>query len=145
MDKKTFQEKMRAVNKSHTLLTPKHNPNNSDYIYSSYTSVLTHEVSSSLDTMIESGDYDIYEYHNNNPFHNSAYYVIRPCSSCSFSIAASGIHPYSTTPPEALDRLILVSGSNIGFHFYGDNQSKIDEKVSTGEHTFICKLENNDE
>ncbi len=121
-----------AVN-NNTLLTPKHDPNNLNTIYSTYRSVLSHEASSSLCNLINSGNYTVHQFENTNPNHTPYYMKIIPNSGSSFSIAASGVNANSSVASTVLDSLVIVSGSSIGWHMFGVDNAEILNKVTNGD------------
>ena len=132
MDINNFKQQMKTEVSNNSLLTPKHDPNNLSTTYSKYRTVLSHEASSSLATLINSEDYTVHEYENQNPFHGPYYMQIIPNPSSSFSIAASGVTAHSPVASTALDSLIVVSGSSQGWHIYGEDSLEIQNKVTNG-------------
>jgi len=118
---------------NNSLLTPKHDPNKLSTTYSSYRTVLSLEASASLATLINSEDYTVHEFENQNPLHGPYYMRIIPNPSSSFSIAASGVTAHSPVASTVLDSLIVVSGSSNGWHIYGEDSLEIQNKVANGD------------
>jgi hypothetical protein len=132
MDLNTFKQQMKNEVSNNSLLTPKHDPNNLSTTYSTYRTVLSHEASASLATLINSEDYTVHEYENQNPSHGPYYMRIIPNPSYSFSIAASGVTAHSPVASTVLDSLIIVSGSSQGWHIFGEDSLDIQNKISRG-------------
>lgn len=132
MDLNTFKQQMKTEVSNNSLLTPKHDPNNLSTIYSGYRTVLSHEASASLATLINSEDYTVNAYENQNPSHGPYYMHIIPNPSSSFSIAASGVTAHSPVASTVLDSLIVVSGSSQGWHIFGEDSLEIQNKISRG-------------
>lgn len=132
MNLKDLKKELNEAVDNNTLLTGKHDPNNLSLIMKDFRSVISHEVSSSLSAFIKSGNYTVHEYENQNPKHVPYYMKIIPGSGTTFNVAGSGITSYSTIPSSVLDTLIVVSGSNIGWHIFAENQSDINNKVVSG-------------
>lgn len=129
MDLKQLKKDLKDAVKNKTLLTAKHDPINLGTTYPFYRTVLSHEASSSLETLINSEDYIVHEYENTKSNHNPYYMKIIPNSSSSFSIPASGITAHSVFASSILDSLIVVSGSSQGWHIFGENNSEIANKI----------------
>jgi hypothetical protein len=75
-------------------------------------SVLSGPLSASLETFINSRDYTIEEYYNNK--YNNHYYVVLPGPTQPFSPAGYEVLSGSQATGSALDRIVIVSGSNQG-------------------------------
>jgi len=115
-----------------SLLTAKHDPNNLSITWDSYRSVISNDLSSSLQIFIKSGDYKINQFHDSRYPKNSGYYELIPNSNSTFSIPGSGVPSGSVTPTEALDRLVLVCGPKQGWHAYAETSSFISGSVASG-------------
>ena len=118
--------------KNNSLLTPKHDPANLSTTYDRYRTVLSHELAQNLDAFIESGEYTVREYYN-RLYPDSPYLEIEPYPGSFFSVPASGVAPNSPFASTALDRIVAVSGTNQGWHIFGEDSGEIALKVSNGD------------
>jgi hypothetical protein len=125
--------------KSGTLLTPKHDPNNLSTIYASSRTVLTPELSASLETFISGGNFNITEYHNARFPRTPYYFELEPRDPV-FSVAGSGVPAHSPFASGSCDRLVVVSGSNQGWHSFAENSYNISGSVASGVLHFKGKL-----
>ena len=121
---------------SGNFLLTKHDPASLATTYEDFRSVLTPQMSSSLKTFIASGQFEVTEYDNNNPRHTRPYFAIRPLIS-SFSVVGSGVPSGSNVPSDSLDRLVIVSGSRIGWHCYAEDSTRIGAQVAGGSLSFV--------
>jgi hypothetical protein len=117
-----------------TFLTPKHDPNGPP-TWHFYRTVLTHEVSASLDEFLDGDKYDLEVYENAR----RPYIVITPHSGA-FSVTASGILSGSLTASHDCDRLVVVSGSASGWHTFGESTKVIEDRQLSGSLTFKTRL-----
>ena len=106
-----------------SLMTPKHDPDSLGTIFTSYKTVLSHELSTDLLTFINSKNYTVIEYSNLRQPRSPLYFEIIPHQNQGFDIPASGVTAYSHFASTALDRLIAVSGQTQGWHLFGENSS----------------------
>jgi hypothetical protein len=137
MDKDVVKNYLSTAAQNNSLLTPKHNPANLSTTFDVYRTVLSHDLAQNLDTFIDSGEYVVREYHN-NLYPNSPHYLeIEPYPGSTFSVPASGVAPNSPFASTALDRIVAVSGTNQGWHIFGEDSSEIALKVNRGNLTFI--------
>jgi hypothetical protein len=137
MNKDDVKNHLRNAAQNNLLLTPKHDPANLTTTYSTYSTVLSHDLAQNLDNFIESGEYIVREYHN-NLYPNSPYYLeIEPYPGSTFSVPASGVAPYSPLASTALDRIVAVSGTNQGWHIFGEDSNEIALKLNNDNLTFI--------
>ena len=120
-------------------LLPKHDPASLSTTYKDFRSVLTPQMSSSLMGFIASGQYELTEYENNNPRHTKPYFTIRPLTS-SFSVVGSGVPSGSNAPSNSLDRLVIVSGSGIGWHCFAEDSNKIAAEAASGGLSYVSLL-----
>jgi len=125
---------------SGSLLSPKHDPNNLAITWSSYRSILTQQMSGSLQTFIHSGNYTINQYSDVNYPTAAGLFELIPEPSSGFSVVGSGIASGSMTPSDSLDILILVSGNIQGWHIYAESSSVLSGSVSSGRLTLIQSL-----
>jgi len=71
---------------------------------------------------------------------NSPLYLeIVPNSTSTFTVPASGVASHSPMASSRLDRIIAVSGTNQGWHIFGEDSQEIQIKISNNELTFIEK------
>jgi hypothetical protein len=112
-------------------LTPKHDPNNPNP-YAMDRSVLTHEMSASLESLFATNDFDIAHYSNSRFPMTPDYYVITPHSSSAFDTVAQFVPSGSIVPTGSCDRLVVVSGSKAGPHVHGELQSTINAASGSG-------------
>ena len=108
-----------------TLMTAKHNPNNLGVALESYRSVLSYELAEDLLKFINSKFYSINAYENINLHHGKYYIEIIPNANSGFDVPASGVTAYSPYATTTLNRLVLVSGYNHGWHLYGESSERI--------------------
>jgi hypothetical protein len=125
-----------AEAKSGTLMTAKHDPKSLGTIYAKYRTVLSHEVAEDLEEFIISGEFTVKEYENLKFPASSLYFVIQPTGNTTYSIPASGVPANSPFATSAVDRLVAVSGSNQGWHLFGESNSVIQQKLSAGDLKF---------
>jgi hypothetical protein len=117
---------------SGTLLTTKHDPNGIDTPLASYRTVLTPQLSASLEAFVKSGQYSINHYKDQRYPSGPGLFEVIPNSSAGFSVVGSGVPSGSLHPSGSLDRLVFVSGSNQGWHVYADSTQEIATKVASG-------------
>jgi hypothetical protein len=117
---------------SGSLLTAKHDPGNLTITWPKFRSVLSYELSASLETFIKSGEYSVNHYHDSRYPKGSGFFEVTPNPGSTFSIPGSGVESGSITPTQALDRLILVYGQNQGWHSYAETSSFISGGISSG-------------
>ncbi len=129
-----FKKYLEIAAKDGTLLTAKHDPINLGTQYTSYRTVLAHDLASNLEKFIFSGNYIVKEYENVKYSASPMYFEIVPSST--FSVPASGVAANSLFATSALDRIIAVSGHNQGWHIFGECSATIQSKLSAGDLTF---------
>lgn len=137
MDRSTIINEWKDAAKSGSLLTIKHDPNY-NIMWSDYRSVLTPNMSASLQTFIESEDYIINHYTDAKYPNGAGYFEVIPNINPSYSVTGLGIPSGSVTPRDIHDRLVLVSGSFQGWHIYSEDQNSISSSVSSGRLNMIC-------
>lgn len=113
-----------------TFLTVKHDPNDITTLRNRR-SIVTTEVSASLKTFIESGNYTINQYINTNPRHNPQYYELIPDSG-SFNPTGGIVATNTQYTSSQCDRLVVVSGSGQGWHMFAEEASVIHQKTVDG-------------
>jgi len=119
--------------KNGTLMTPKHDPNNLTTTFVKYRTVLTHELAPNLEAFIKSGQYAVNEFENIHSPNTPLYFEITPDTESGFSIPASGVTAHSTFGSSVVDRLIVVSGCNQGWHLFGEDSHIINQKFLKGD------------
>lgn len=110
---------------SGSLLTAKHDPNGVVAPATSYRSVLTCPMSASLETFVQSGQYTIKQYDDQQYPKGAGYFEVVPDPPSGFNVVGSGVPSGSMAPSGSLDRLVFVSGSNQGWHVYAESASDI--------------------
>jgi len=120
-----------------TFLTPKHDPNNLFTTYASYRTVLTPQMSSSLETFIRSRNFDINVYQDSK---HKNYYCEIISTDPSYHQVANGVPSGSNQTGSLVDKLVIYSGSNQGWHIIGEDSAKINQKVKNGTLTFYKLL-----
>ena len=113
-----------------SFLTPKHDPNNTT-IYRSFRTVLSPEMSGSLESLIKNKDsISTNHYHDEN---NKDYFVLATNNFDVVGFAvASGSSPDQSTP---FDKLAIFSGSSQGWHCCAETSSFIQQKIEEGKLT----------
>jgi hypothetical protein len=132
-----FQEWAQEANNGR-LLTPKHDPNGVFQQPVPIRSVLSQELSASLEAMLASGQYEAHEYYNSR--HSNYYYEIKPDPSLNFAITGYLTISGSQSTGSALDRMVIVSGSSQGWHVFAETSSVIAQRQVTGELVHQAKL-----
>jgi hypothetical protein len=117
---------------SGTLLTQKHDPNGVTGPVGSYRTVLTPQMSASLDSFIKGGEYEIRRYSDADYPHGAGFFEVIPKPVSGFSVVGSGIASGSVQPGGSLDRLVFVSGSQQGWHVYADSAPDVAAKINAG-------------
>ena len=63
-----------------------------------------------------------------------------PLPESGFSVTASGVLPNSPLASHAVDRLVVVSGTNQGWHVFGEDCNTIKAKEHAGEIDYLGDL-----
>jgi len=116
-----------------TLMIAKHDPNNLGTTYDTYRTVLSFELANKLEDFISSGQFKITEYEHSVYPASPVYLELEPSKNSPFSVPASGVPANSPMATTALDRLVAVSGQNIGWHVFGESSAVIQQKISAGD------------
>jgi hypothetical protein len=132
MDRNALTGSWVEAAQSGSLLTAKHDPNNLSITFASYRTVLDHAVSASLESFISSGAYDITKYEDARYPNGAGYFEVTPKQGSGFTVVGSAVPSGSVTPTGSLDRLVFVSGSNLGWHVYAENSAQISSSVASG-------------
>lgn len=140
MSRQELMSRWGEAAQSGSLLTPKHDPANVGVQMATYRSVLTPQMSASLEQFISSGDYTIRHYEDRLYPNGAGYYEVVPSAQSGFSVVGSGIPSGSITPSGSLDSLIFVSGSAQGWHVYAESQTNISGSVGSGRLTLKADL-----
>lgn len=135
-----IKQQLEQAVKDGTLMTPKHDPSNLTTTYPQYRTVLAHDLALNLEGFIESGQYTVKEYENKRYASSPLYFEIQPTAGSTFSVPASGVAPHSPFATSAVDRLIAVSGVNLGWHLFGESSTIIQQKLSAGDLDFKGNL-----
>lgn len=137
MNKNELITTLLDASKNGSLLTPKHDPNNLSTTYPNYRTVLSHELADNLDGFISSGGFEAKEYQNNAYPDSPIYIVITPSHESGFSVTASGVAPNSPFTSYAVDKLVVVSGTNQGWHVFGEDGRVIGNKIHSDEISYL--------
>lgn len=140
MNKNDLIDSLIKASKEGTLLIPRHDPNHLSTTYPSYRTVLSHDLADNLDVFFASGVFTAREYRNNSYPHSPIYIEIAPSPESGFSVTASGVLPNSPLASHAVDRLVVVSGTNQGWHVFGEDCSIINAKEHAGEIVYLGDL-----
>ncbi|MBK7537567.1 MAG: hypothetical protein IPI49_19785 [Myxococcales bacterium] len=131
IDRAELTKEWSKAAQSGSLLTNKHDPNG--YVTRcAYRTVLTQEMSSSLERFVKSGAYSINYYRDKDYPNGPGYFEVVPASGSGFSVVGSGILSGSLEPSAMLDRLIFVSGSQQGWHVYAESANQVAAMVQRG-------------
>lgn len=117
---------------SGTLQTAKHDPNGNWNGSASYRTVLTQEVSASLEGLVTSGQYSITRYTDRNHAGGAGYFEVVLDPSCGFDVVGSGIPSDSSARSGELDRLVFVSGSKQGWHVFAESEAGVKQLITNG-------------
>ncbi|WP_166822559.1 hypothetical protein [Thalassoroseus pseudoceratinae] len=120
-----------------TFLTQKHDPKSVGTSYAGFRTVAV-KSQSGIKGFIESREYTVRKYKNNNPNHPPDYLQLIPNDQS--MVTGSGIKPHSTTPTSSCDSFIIVSGVKQGWHIFAEHSKKIEEKESKGYITLQVEL-----
>ncbi len=132
MDRSTFKSLMADAGHHGTLLVPKHDPNHlGSCLYDSYRTVLTPEMSGSLDTFLASEDYDADHYSDGNYPGGAGYIVLKPKPACGIAVIGLGVPPKSATTSGSADVLVVVSGSQSGWHVYAESTLNVTKQMKS--------------
>jgi hypothetical protein len=132
MERRSIVSKWKEAAESGSLLTPRHDPNNLTFVWSSYRSILTQQMSGSLKQFIDSGNYTIKVYSDANYPGGAGLFEVIPDPASGFSVVGSGVPSGSITPSGSLDRLIFVSGIVQGWHVYAESSQQIYSSIAAG-------------
>jgi hypothetical protein len=117
-----------------TLMTPKHDPNNlGTTVFSSYRTVLSHDLAANLLSFINSGNYTVIEFENKKLPNSPLYFEITPNQDSGFAIPASGVTANSTFASTVVDKIIAVSGNTYGWHLFGEDGFIVQHKLNNGD------------
>jgi hypothetical protein len=142
MNFKEFKKEILRSLENGTLITPKHNPNNTNVIYKKDRSVISFDLSKkeNLIDFINSDKYSVIQYENINFPASPDYWVIRPFPDSTYFVPASGVPAFSLEPDVSLNCLLAVSGINQGLHLFGESDKEIMGKEASGEIILKNKL-----
>ncbi|MCZ2268640.1 MAG: hypothetical protein LC124_07265 [Ignavibacteriales bacterium] len=137
MDKDEIINQWTGSIENGTFLTPKHDPNNLSTAYASFRTVLTPQMSSSLENFIHSRNFSINVYLDNR-FNNFYYEILS--SDPSYSRLANGVPSGSIQTGSLCDRLVVVSGSQQGWHIMGEDSATINQEIQNGRFVLSASL-----
>jgi hypothetical protein len=102
-----------AVSENGELLTDKHDPDDLATPHSKLRSLIAAELAPLLPGFFQSGLFTLAHYDNRQYPRTPDYFEITPTTP-EFSVPASDVPPFATTPASQCDRLIIVSGGVSG-------------------------------
>lgn len=137
LDRRKLIDLLKSAVNSDTLLTYKHDPN-SGLVYAKFRSVLTQQASGSLKRLINSEEYDLKAYYDNQ--HKKHFYTLLPHDSGSYTTIGLGIPSGSLIPTGSLDTFMVVSGSSDGWHIYSEDSAKIQSDAMSNKIKFTGGL-----
>lgn len=135
-----FKNHLTTAISNGTLLTPKHDPNNLATVYSSYRTVLSHDLANNLEIFINSGDYTVRQFENTKVPNSPLYFEITPNQNSGFNVPASGVTATSIFATSVVDKIVAVSGQTQGWHLFGEDSSVIQTKENNGDLIFRNSL-----
>ena len=97
-------------------------------------------MSASLESFISSGDYDIKRYDDARYPNGAGFFEVTPRQTSGVNVVGSGLPSGSMQPTGSLDRLVVVSGSNQGWHVYAESAADVSGMVSSGRLTLSGSL-----
>ena len=131
MNKDEYAATWAKLAKERKLLTSKHDPADLANPQSRDRTVIAGELAPILTKFFTSMEFELTHYENPQYPATPDYFEIRPTNS-EFSVPASGVLANSTTPTTKCDRLIIVSGSQQGYHIYGESSAEIQRRLGAG-------------
>ena len=114
---------------SGTFLTAKHDPASIGTQYPGFRTV-TVLSQPEIQQFLASGNYKLRHFYNTQHPNSPDYIEIIPMDNG--FVSGSGIQPNSTTPTSACDRLVAVSGVQLGWHLFAEHSSNIQNKQASG-------------
>ena len=70
-------------------------------------------------------------YYENSISRYAGLFEIRPANPA-YSVPASGVDAMDTTPISQCNRLVIVSGSQQGYHVFGESSAEIQRRLAAG-------------
>ncbi len=138
MDKQTFISGISGAMAGGKFLTPKHDPNG-PAIMGSYRTVLSLPVSASLDSLMQSGAYQINHYIDQSYPQSIGTFELILHDSGSFPYVGTELLPLTAIPSKQMDRLLVVSGSGgSGWHIFAEDSIEIQRKRNAGQYTLVA-------
>lgn len=129
-----FKNGLKQAAKNGTLLTPKHDPTKlGTTVFSSFRTVLSHDLAAKLESFIASGKYSVTEYENKRLPNSPLYFEITPDHDSGFTVPASGVTANSVFSSTVVDQIVAVSGHTQGWHLFGENSQIILTKLTNGD------------
>ncbi len=127
LDRQSLITELKNASKSGSLLTPKHDPN-SGMTYAKFRTVLTQQASGSLQQLIESEQYDLEAYYNNQ--HQKYSYKLIPNDSGSYTTVGLGIPSGSLETIGLFDTFLIAPSNSNGWHIYSEDSAKMQSQLS---------------
>jgi hypothetical protein len=134
MNKNEYALLWAQLARDNKLMTDKHDPNYLMTLRRNDRSVIAAELAPVLPGFFQSGLFTLTHYENTQYPRTPDFFEITP-STPEFSVPASGVPAFSTTPTSQCDRLIIVSGESQGWHIYGESSANIQRRFACGQLT----------
>ncbi|MBY0481403.1 MAG: hypothetical protein K2Q21_08615 [Chitinophagaceae bacterium] len=112
---------------SGSLLTDKHDPNSASTQSCSYKTVLSNQISGSLEQLIVNKEFEKVEHFRYSQQPNKEFYLVQPKN---FDVTGFARHTGSLIDAESCDRLRIYSGSVQGWHTCAETSSLSDLTIS---------------
>lgn len=132
MNKGELAKKLEQAAIDGTLVTEKHDPDKLAITKPQPRTVIAGELAPELPALFKSLNFDVTHYENPRYPQTPDLWEIEP-KDPRFSVPASGVPPYSTTPSGQCDRLIVVSGSSQGLHIFGESHAELQRRLAAGQ------------
>lgn len=139
MDFSEFKKLLTEANDKGNLITSKHDPNQIDKTFRKIKrSVISHELTNNIEDFINSEQYSVEVYFNNNYPSTPYFFHIEPYPGVLNTVAASGITGNMVT--STLDSLVVVSGVSQGIHMYGIDSYDVLQMEASGRLVYINQI-----
>jgi hypothetical protein len=106
------------------------------YPGNNYRTVVSYEITDDPVAMLNGEQFHVQAYQNNLFPQSPEYYVIKPFVPTITASGATGSIIHSST----IDNLVVVKGSNQGYHIFGESTDRINWKLNNGQLTSLGLL-----
>jgi hypothetical protein len=130
IDFNTLKQLIISADSNGTLITQKHDPDEVNFIYTPFRSVVSKKIADNLLQFINDEKYSVKEYQNLDKPLSPLYFTLTPYANSQFIVPSSGVT--GNIPTSAFDTLILVSGVTKGIHMFGNSSTDIQNKIANG-------------